>query len=115
MSSCAFTPGRYVPNIRCRSLVQAKKPFYGSNLFAEWRDEKNGRVYTVYSYGYHFPMYVWTEHDQRWFANRDKYSVSTTRPQSLARPATAGTDMVWCDTRTLDTVRAMGSGAALVL
>lgn len=66
----------------CRPLVQRRTPFEISSksLYAEWvRD-----YYVVYSYGEHFPMYVWD--GARWLGNDDKYSPSTTRHQSAAHP-----------------------------
>ena len=56
--------------------------FNGNNTFARW---ENG-AYVVYSYGYHFPMYVWK--NSGWFENSDKYSVSTSKQQTQLRPNT---------------------------
>lgn len=63
-----------------REYVKRRQIFRGSHTFSE---EKNG-VYAVYSYGYHFPMYAWIK--GVWFANKDKYSQSTSRQQSQMRP-----------------------------
>jgi hypothetical protein len=63
--------------------------FKGSNLYAErWRldDEGNEYVYTVYSYGEHFPLYVFDSRVECWYANADKYSRTTSRHQSQAHP-----------------------------
>jgi|TARA_R110000824_G_scaffold400391_1_gene607833 hypothetical protein len=55
--------------------------FKGNNTFAEYNESG---VYTVYSYGYHFPMYVFK--DLTWYENSDKYSVSTSKQQTQMRP-----------------------------
>lgn len=43
-------------------------------------------LYVVYSYGYHFPMWVYDYAIGKWIGNADKYSVSTSRQQSKTRP-----------------------------
>lgn len=45
-----------------------------------------GNLYVVYSYGEHFPMYVYDRFVQLWFANYDKYSPTTSKHQTMARP-----------------------------
>lgn len=82
-------------NNKARDFVVARKDFKASNLFG--RQECN--AYVVYSYGHHFPIYAYI--NGQWFANSDKYSVSTTRHQSQARPEWEGSKMVWVDTRRL--------------
>ena len=79
-------------NNQCRELVQQQKPFEGSNLFAV----KTGNNYIVYSHGHHFPIYACL--GGVWFANRDKYSRSTTRHQAQARPFWDGSALLWVGT-----------------
>jgi hypothetical protein len=67
-------------NSKCREFVQLREPFQASSLFAE---ERNG-VYAVYSYGYHFPIFVYCEGN--WYANSGRYSVSTSKHRSQAHP-----------------------------
>jgi len=45
------------------------------------------RVYVVYSYGYHFPMYVYDFETGLWLGNSDKYSRTTSSHQTKARPS----------------------------
>jgi len=70
-----------VSNKNCRRFVEKCKPFKGSNLFGEYSREG---VYVVYSYGYHFPIYAFL--NGSWYGNSQKYSVSTSKHQSQARP-----------------------------
>lgn len=56
------------------------EPFKANNVFAE---SYRGNSYVVYSYGYHWPMYVFTA--GQWFANQDRYSVTTSKQMSQAR------------------------------
>lgn len=83
------------PNSKARKLVDGLTNFEGSNCFAETypsHDTRPTNLYVVYSYGYHFPMYVaeWLEGESpsraTWYENTDKYSQSTTRQQSHTRP-----------------------------
>ena len=67
-------------NKKSRNLVESLKEFKASNLFAE---NKYG-VYTVYSYGRHWPLFV--NKSGKWYGNISKYSVSTSKQQSQCRP-----------------------------
>ena len=51
-------------------------------VFARSTDE----LYVVYSYGEHFPMYIYDHQSEMWFGNSDRYSPTTTRHQTLAQP-----------------------------
>ena len=55
-------------------------------LYARWRAFEHDKVYVVYSYGDHFPTYIWSDAAQMWFANADKFSRTTTAHQSKAHP-----------------------------
>jgi len=50
------------------------------------RAASNGQVYVVYSYGGHFPMYVYDEQVQKWFGHTKKYSKTTSRHQAICQP-----------------------------
>lgn len=76
---CAMT---YTSNKNALHLVQARKPFKGSNTFAEW----HGCLYVVYSYGYHFPMFAFDSISKKWYGNGKKYSPSTSRHYSQLSP-----------------------------
>jgi len=44
-------------------------------------------MYIVYSYGLHWPMYVYDDASQSWFGNSTKYNKPTTnRHTTLAKP-----------------------------
>jgi hypothetical protein len=81
-----------IANRDCRSYVQNRHSFIGSNLYAEHRlvgnyPHSDCRHYTVYSYGYHYPMYIHVP-DVGWFENEDKYSMTTSKHRSQAHPHT---------------------------
>jgi hypothetical protein len=74
----------YSSNKEADTYTTNREPFKGSNTWGEWVKE----LYVVFSYGRHFPIYVWDEQLGMWFGNQDKYSRSTTRHQSQLRPRT---------------------------
>ena len=78
-----------VANKNARQYVDELKVFEGSNTFATWESNPydNEDLYVVYSYGYHFPMYIYDRQAGIWVGSRDKYSVSTTRHQSQCAPS----------------------------
>ena len=69
-----------VANQDCRSYVERKEEFEGSNLYAR----KIGKIYVVYSYGEHYPMFLFRK--GWWYENSDGYSPSTGKHHSNARP-----------------------------
>ena len=69
-----------VSNNTAREKVNNKVNFDGSNTYG--RNE--GKKYVVYSYGTHFPIYVFKR--GKWYGNTDKYSVSTSKHQSQLQP-----------------------------
>ena len=95
-----------VNNADVRHYVNAKKAFktntesiYGVQYLAanksmsDWNmmegDYEQGykpHTYVVYSYGTHFPMYVYDYEAEKWFGNIDKYSKSTTKHMGCAKP-----------------------------
>jgi len=46
----------------------------------------NDNLYVVYSYGHHFPMYVYDYTTREWYENSDKYSPTTSKHQTQCRP-----------------------------
>ena len=81
-------------NKNARAKVQALTPFKGSNTFAEYTAPQGNTLthrYVVYSYGYHFPMFIaeWQDgQSPQWYENTDKYSVSTSKQFSQLHPHT---------------------------
>ena len=101
-----------VSNNKARDYVNGMKVFQGSNTFAEWLSHGSGddnghheskKLYVVYSYGHHFPMYIYDAKEKKWIGNKDKYSQSTTRHQSLCRPS--GDIDLWLSTDDMQKVR----------
>jgi hypothetical protein len=73
------------------------------NTYDQQPSPPENKVYVIYSYGYHFPMYVYDETSQQWIGNSDKYSRTTSTHQSKYRPSVVAK---WFDTTTLkDIVR----------
>ena len=102
-----------VANNNCRQYVQKRKPFQGSHLYArkyallrgsmgdvsvsdidvsaEHADRIVDEWYVVYSYGEHWPLFVYA--GGHWYENRVKYSRTTSKQHSQAHPHEPTTPM----------------------
>ena len=92
-----------VSNNKARQYVEKLEEFDGSNTKGMWHswDEGAKKLFVVYSYGHHFPMYVYDDQENKWIGNKDKYSRSTTRHQSQLRPSSVG---LWLNTDEMTSV-----------
>ena len=79
-----------IANRDARKYVQNREPFAGSNINAQWHhadgDDGDADWYVVYSYGAHWPLFVYA--NGCWFENEDKYSVSTSKHHTQCHPHT---------------------------
>jgi hypothetical protein len=79
-----------VNNTDVRKYVEGRQEFETNNktMYGVSRPVQSGSttVYAVYSYGGHFPIYAYDCRTNTWFGNTDKYSRTTSRHQTLARP-----------------------------
>lgn len=75
-----------------RPYVQRTEPFRNSNgqLYAEWIDpshsEDNNSRYVVYSYGSHWPLFVYVPKVNTWFENKEKYGPTTSKHRTYTHP-----------------------------
>lgn len=92
-----------VSNNKARQYVEKLEEFQGSNTFGKWHSWNEGerKLYVVYSYGHHFPMYIYDEEQNKWVGNKDRFSQSTTRHQSQLRPSSIG---LWVDTEEMQSI-----------
>jgi hypothetical protein len=106
---CVYMKGNHmqrISNSKAKPVVNSMEEFKGSNTFAVWK----GKVYAVYSYGEHFPIYVYDSLSHAWFGNYEKYSQSTSKHQSQLRPSG---DVVYKNTWFLKNVIYDGLAVAL--
>lgn len=70
-------------NYSVRGAVQDCEEFKNTNgtLFGRW---ETPTLYVVYSYGEHWPLFLW--HHEAWACNTDRYSPTTSRHFSQAHP-----------------------------
>lgn len=78
--------------------VRNRLPFDGNNTFGRWSHRglftsAEDKVYVVYSYGRHFPMFAYSTITQQWYENEDGYSRTTAKHKTQLRP-TANTKVV---------------------
>jgi hypothetical protein len=79
-----------ISNGAASGYAARREPFTNTNqtMYGAWTAED---TYTVFSYGGHYPMYVWTA--GRWYENSSGYSVTTRRHHTQARPCQDTTEM----------------------
>lgn len=75
-----------IANRIARVFVRELVPFTGNNLYAENRRQ----LYVVFSYGEHWPLWVYDRTKDRWYENSDKYSSTTSKHKSQTRPIDDG-------------------------
>jgi hypothetical protein len=69
--------------------VNNRLPFKGSNLYAEWVfpvNEEEAPLYVVYSFGDHWPLYIFEPVQNTWIENASTYGNTTSKHRSIARP-----------------------------
>lgn len=69
-----------IPNNKARSMVQNRQSFRGSNTFGE----SYGESYAVYSYGYHWPLFVFKS--GAWYHNSGRYSAIVAKQAGQLNP-----------------------------
>jgi hypothetical protein len=72
-----------LPQRSVRPYVQDKRQFLASNLFGEW---PTPRVYVVYSYGKHWPLFAYEPGQDIWYENEDRASMTTAKHRTLSHP-----------------------------
>lgn len=80
---------KQIANGKAREYVLKREPFKGSNLFA---DTNEHGMYTVYSFGYHHPLFVYDGLAEQWYENMTYASRTTSRHRTQTRPN--GEDMI---------------------
>lgn len=99
-------PGtRYIRTVNRRAgeFVTQRVPFKNSNgqLYGHWEgsgvphSEGSAMRYVVYSYGTHWPLFVWDDASQRWYGNADRHRVTTTKHRTYAHPECYSSDVHW--------------------
>ena len=95
----------------CVELVRKKEVFTFTNIFAEHKaarmimDMSVPPRYVVYSYGFHYPMYVYDYEACQWYGNADKSTRTTERHKNLVRPYSVAQ---WVDGNTLENIAVGG-------
>ena len=80
-------------------FVVRREIFKANHIFSE--NHGDNRFYVVYSYGHHFPLWVYDREKSQWYENKDKYSVTTSKHKSQSRPQVFSKEFICLDTQTL--------------
>lgn len=68
-------------NAKSRQFVQEKEAFEANNL----RGVSLPSVYVVYSYKW-YPLFAYSYITRKWYENKDRYSVSTSKQRTQCHP-----------------------------
>lgn len=91
----------------CIAIINKHKGWF----LRSYKDPYKAGIYVVYSYGSHYPMFIYDLETDQWFINGDRYSVTTSKQSSILRPK--GVDMVKLDTTWMLTLKNTGSYRAM--
>jgi len=69
-----------------RKAVEYMTEFQNNNRTVYSIRYENAGIYAVYSYGNHWPLWVYDWNSNQWYENVDKYSVTTSRHASHTKP-----------------------------
>jgi hypothetical protein len=71
-----------IANRDARRYVQFRREFDGNNLFARHRESDD--MYVVYSYGPHWPLFIYVH--GLWYENADRYGTTTSKHHTQCHP-----------------------------
>lgn len=94
-----------INNSQMSECTTKREPFTNNNISAY--ATRHGNLYAVYSWGGHYPMYVYDYVADEWFGNSDKSTRSTERHKTQARPDT-NKPITYRPTEYLQNIIAMG-------
>ena len=102
---------RRVSNSDTGDLAADTVEFINTNktLYGKWL---NDSLYVVYSYGAHWPLYVYLKASAQWFGNQDRYSVTTSQHRHQVMPCPHN-QIHWDSKDYLDILINLGQGRAL--
>lgn len=91
----------------CVALARKKEPFEFNNVMglARMNHIDKPPTYTVYSYGLHYPMYVYDYEACQWYGNADKSTQTTQRHKTRFEPYSVSQ---WVNTDTLKRISIFG-------
>ena len=78
-----------IKNSDAHKFIQRREAFTGSNLYAEWStttDPEAGKLYIVYSYGIHWPLWIYCPLTEKWYENTSKFGPTTSKHKSQSDP-----------------------------
>lgn len=77
-----------VAGTQARRYVQEKREFVNNSgsIYAHNYANQHDKWYVVYSYGVHFPMYLYDYATNTWYGNWEKARRTTSKHQSQTHP-----------------------------
>lgn len=90
-------------------FARERKPFKTSRNRVFARTERSG-LYVVYSWGTHWPLYIYDDSINQWYGCNEKYSVSTSNHARKAQPVRTE-QIEWCNNACMGNI--VSNGTAL--
>lgn len=92
---------RRISNMYAGHYAARREPFRCNGaLYAHWEQPNDHeRLFVVYSYGSHWPLYIWHEPTGTWYENGDRYSRTTSRHRNQAWPGRTDEILPCCQMR----------------
>jgi hypothetical protein len=84
-----------ISNVDARRYITNRKPFKTNSGAVHCKTTDD--LYVVYSYGDHYPMWVYDCISGQWFGNSDQSSKTTQKQKSQTRPSVDDITMVTTD------------------
>lgn len=79
-----------IRNADAHTYTRYVLPFEGSNLYAAWQPDG---LYVVFSYGPHWPLFIYNPATREWLENSDRTSRTTSKHRGQAHPRTETTPL----------------------
>jgi len=111
-------------------FVAKREPFqnHSGSLYGKWQEYMpiyrdrhvefrpplyQEKLYVVYSYGSHWPLFIYSEATNQWYGNSDKHSRTTSKHKGSARPPVPGSAIQWRDVHTMREIATNGLGGSV--
>lgn len=102
-----------VPNRGSNKYVSDLKEFRGSNMYSLHLEGKAKHTYVVYSYGAHWPMWVYDYVTREWYGMLSKASPTTSKQQTQSHPDVPNERIHWFDKHMMVEIATHGYNGAI--
>lgn len=102
-----------IANRDSSKYVSHFKEFSGSNMYSLHHMSKNKHTYVVYSFGIHWPMWVYDYVTREWYGMLSKASPTTSKQQTQSHPDVPNEDIHWFEEAMMVEIARYGYNGAI--